>query len=196
MAALKRYRADFASTSGVGAARQSSPPRRRRALAVRSLPSRRGHAPRGTPTRSGRRSSVCPALVASASRARSRKCSTRAIRSISRQIGCTGTAPRPIACSHIWRCRKPGSRVRAPPGAHTSATLSTTRWRAGGELRRTVGPVTGTEGSCTHFGAGAAVQLDVFCSARHSMQPGPMWFRWVAICRAAVRRAAARGLAS
>jgi hypothetical protein len=33
-----------------------------------------GHAPRGTPTRLGRRSSVCLASAASASRARSRKC--------------------------------------------------------------------------------------------------------------------------
>ena len=43
-------------------------------LGGRSLRSRREHAPRGTPTRLGRRSSVCPASAASASRARSRKC--------------------------------------------------------------------------------------------------------------------------
>ena len=42
----------------------------------------------------------------------------------------------PIACSHIWRCRKPATRVKAPLGALTSATLSTTRRRAGVEPRR------------------------------------------------------------
>ena len=31
----------------------------------------------------------------------------------------------PIGCSRIWHCRKPASRVRAPPGASTSATPST-----------------------------------------------------------------------
>ena len=50
-------------------------------------------------------------------------------------IRCTGTAPRPIACSPIWRCRKPANRARAPPGANMSATLSTTRWRAGAKPR-------------------------------------------------------------
>ncbi len=28
------------------------------------------------------------------------------------------------------------------------------------------------EGSCIRFGTGAAVQLDLFCSASHSMEPG------------------------
>src|SRR4051794_33248946 len=37
---------------------------------------------------------------------------------------------RPTACSRIWPCQKPASRVKVPPGARTSVTLNTTRQRA------------------------------------------------------------------
>ena len=42
------------------------------------------------------------------------------------------------------------------------------------------------EVSCIHFGAGAAVQLDLFCAASHSMEPGAQvgWVDWAALPRA------------
>src|SRR5882762_10233440 len=40
------------------------------------------------------------------------------------------------------------------------------------------------EDSCIHFGAGTAVQLDLFCSASHSMEPGPMWVGRAPMCLA------------
>ena len=48
----------------------------------------------------------------------------------SRPTRCTGTAPRPTACSRIWRCQRPGSRARAHPGASRSPTPNTARRRA------------------------------------------------------------------